>query len=56
MLSGEVVYEAPEIDSTTIFMDAPSTDQLLETRKSIAMLELESQVKKEVSDPRDQDG
>ena len=47
VLSGEVVYEAPEIDSTTIFMDAPSTDQLLETRKSIAMLELESQVKKE---------
>ena len=47
VLSGEVVYEAPEIDSTTIFMDVPSTDQLLETRKSIAMLELESQVKKE---------
>ena len=47
VLSGEVVYEAPEIDSTTVFMDAPSTDQLLETRKSIAMLELESQVKKE---------
>jgi len=47
VLSGEVVYEAPEIDSTSVFMDAPSTDQLLETRKSIAMLELESQVKKE---------
>jgi len=47
VLSGEVVYEAPEIDSTSIFMDTPSTDQLLETRKSIAMLELESQVKKE---------
>ena len=49
VLSGEVVYEAPEIDSTSVFMDAPSTDQLLETRKSIAMLELESQVKKEES-------
>ena len=47
VLSGEVVYEAPEIDSTSVFMDAPSTDQLLETRKSIAMLELENQVKKE---------
>ena len=47
VLSGEVVYEAPEIDSTSVFMDAPFTDQLLETRKSIAMLELESQVKKE---------
>jgi len=47
VLSGEVVYEAPEIDSTSVFMDAPSTDQLLETRKSIAILELESQVKKE---------
>ncbi|MEK9912626.1 MAG: M23 family metallopeptidase [Flavobacteriaceae bacterium] len=47
VLSGEVIYEAPEIDSTSVFMDAPSTDQLLETRKSIAMLELESQVKKE---------
>ena len=47
VLSGEVVYEATEIDSTSVFMDAPSTDQLLETRKSIAMLELESQVKKE---------
>ena len=49
VLSGEVVYEAPEIDSTSVFMDAPSTDQLLETRKSIAMLELENQVKKEES-------
>lgn len=47
VLSGEVVYEAPEIDSTSVFMDTPFTDQLLETRKSIAMLELESQVKKE---------
>lgn len=47
VLSGEVIYEAPEIDSTSVFMDAPSTDQLLETRKSIAMLELENQVKKE---------
>ena len=47
VLSGEVVYEAPEIDSTSVFMDAPFTDQLLETRKSIAMLELENQVKKE---------
>ena len=47
VLSGEVVYEAPEIDSTSVLMDAPSTDQLLETRKSIAMLELENQVKKE---------
>ena len=47
VLSGEVIYEAPEIDSTSVFMDTPSTDQLLETRKSIAMLELESQVKKE---------
>lgn len=49
VLSGEVVYEAPEIDSTSVFMDAPSTDQLLETRKSIAMLELENEVKKEES-------
>jgi len=47
VLRGEVIYEAPEIDSTSVFMDTPSTDQLLETRKSIAMLELESQVKKE---------
>ena len=47
VLSGEVVYEAPEVDSTSIFTDAPSADKLLETRKSIAMLELESQVKKE---------
>ena len=47
VLSGEVVYEAPEIVSTSVFMDTPSTDQLLETRKSIAMLELENQVKKE---------
>jgi murein DD-endopeptidase MepM/ murein hydrolase activator NlpD len=49
VLSGEVIYEAPEIDSTSVFVDAPSTDQLLETRKSIAMLELENQVKKEES-------
>ncbi|MDA0678044.1 MAG: M23 family metallopeptidase [Bacteroidetes bacterium] len=49
VMSGEVTYEAPPLDSTVVFLDTPLADQLLEARKSIAMIELESSVKKEES-------